>query len=496
MLEIELKYNINTDDLERIILVLRKLGSKILSDQVKISHTVYFDTPRYLLRNAGLELRVRDTAGQFTQTLKPRGQNRQALFIRDEKTASVKKMSPDTSLVQKETRLYGLRSLQQEHLHPVFETKVKRRSIEIKWYGCRLNIALDQGVIASCRRKVGSRTFNEIEIELIDGDIENLLQFGFELNKAVNIKLNGYSKADYGYALASQRHAFRPVKWEKLSEEVSAETGLKELLSIAFFQLLKNNPEQVHNRLESIHQTRVAIRRIRALLRGHKDCLNFLERKGINAELKWAQTKLGAARDWQVLKHESLPIIQPKLKRDFAKLDRYVDIQTHHHLKDAMFINNSHRYNRLLSHLFFWIENLQSDTKNEVKARNKRLKADLRNFECLSRIPARSFSKNIHDLRIRTKKLRYMLEVFQQGRDVKEVRLIKEVKSLQGLLGNFNDLSKSLELLSTATPSEIPTNVNGKLRDIVSGEMDKLYDLAKPKFKRVRAIIRQIQRSN
>ena len=132
MLEIELKYNINTDDLERIILVLRKLGSKILSDQVKISHTVYFDTPRYLLRNAGLELRVRDTAGQFTQTLKPRGQNRQALFIRDEKTASVKKMSPDTSVVQKETRLYGLRSLQQEHLHRVFETKVKRRSINIK----------------------------------------------------------------------------------------------------------------------------------------------------------------------------------------------------------------------------------------------------------------------------------------------------------------------------------------------------------------------------
>lgn len=281
-------------------------------------------------------------------------------------------MSPDTSLVQKETRLYSLRSLQQEHLYPVFETKVKRRSINIKWSDCRLNFALDQGVIASRRRKVGSRTFNKIEIELIDRDIEKLLQFGFELNKAVNVKLNGYSKADYGYALASQSYAFRPVKWEKLSEEVSAKTGLKELLSIAFFQLLKNKPEQAHNRLESIHQTRVAIRRI----------------------------------------------------------------------------------------------------------------------------PARSFPKNIHDLRIRTKKLRYMLEVFQQGRDVKEVRLIKEVKSLQGLLDNFNDLSKSLELLSTATPSEIPTNVNGKLRDIVSGEMDKLYNLAKPKFKRVRAIIRQIQKSN
>ncbi|MBL6849997.1 MAG: CHAD domain-containing protein [Planktomarina temperata] len=235
-----------------------------------------------------------------------------------------------------------------------------------------MNIALDQGVIASRRRKVGSRTFNEIEIELIDRDIEKLLQFGFELNKTVNVKLNGYSKADYGYALASQSYAFRPVKWEKLSEEVSAKTGLKELLSIAFFQLLKNKPEQGHNRLKSIHQTRVATRRI----------------------------------------------------------------------------------------------------------------------------PARSFPKNIHDLRIRTKKLRYMLEVFQQGRDFKEVRLIKEVKSLQGLLDNFNDLSKSLELLSTATPSEIPTNVNGKLRDIVSGEMDKLYNLATPKLKRVRAIIRQIQKSN
>lgn len=127
-----------------------------------------------------------------------------------------------------------------------------------------MNIALDQGVIASRRRKVGSRTFNEIEIELIDRDIEKLLQFGFELNKTVNVKLNGYSKADYGYALASQSYAFRPVKWEKLAEEVSAKTGLKELLSIAFFQLLKNKPEQVHNRLKSIHQTRVAIRRIPA----------------------------------------------------------------------------------------------------------------------------------------------------------------------------------------------------------------------------------------
>ena len=36
MLEIELKYTINTDNLERTILVLRKLGGKILSDQVKI----------------------------------------------------------------------------------------------------------------------------------------------------------------------------------------------------------------------------------------------------------------------------------------------------------------------------------------------------------------------------------------------------------------------------------------------------------------------------
>lgn len=290
------------------------------------------------------------------------------------------------------------------------------------------------------------------------------------------------------------RFALRPVKWEDLSKDMGAEASLRDLLSLAFVQLLKNNPEQIHNRLESIHQTRVAIRRIRAVLRGHKGRLDFLERKGINAELKWVQTKLGAARDWQVLKHESLPIIQPHLEINIAKLERYVDIQTRHHLKSAMLINSSHRYNRLLSRLLVWIENLECDTSRDLKSRAKRLKTDLKNFQRLSRMPARAFPKNIHDLRIRTKKLRYMLETHHQSESSTEVRLIKEVKSLQNLLGKFNDLSKSLELLSAATPAEIPATMNTKLRKIIADEMDRLFNISKPQFKRVKAVIRQVQK--
>lgn len=494
MPEIELKYIVKTDDLDRIIPALQRLGAKIVSDQVNTSHTTYFDTPRCRLRDAGLELRVRDTAGRFVQTLKSKGRNRQSIFVRDEAEHELSTMWPDLTLIQKEINLYSLRSLHEKHLHPVFETKIERRSIDIEWRGCRVSIAVDNGIIASRRRKVKSRSLSEIELELIDGDVARLLQFGFELNEVLNLRLNNYSKADFGYSLAVTRFALRPVNWEDLSKDMGAEASLRDLLSLAFVQLLKNNPEQIHNRLESIHQTRVAIRRIRALLRGHKGRLDFLERKGINAELKWVQTKLGAARDWQVLKHESLPIIQPHLEINIAKLERYVDIQTRHHLKSAMLINSSHRYNRLLSRLLVWIENLECDTTRDLKSRAKRLKTDLKNFQRLSRMPARAFPKNIHDLRIRTKKLRYMLEIHHQSESSTEVRLIKEVKSLQSLLGKFNDFSKSLELLSAATPAEIPATMNTKLRKIIADEMDRLFNISKPQFKRVKAVIRQVQK--
>lgn len=87
-----------------------------------------------------------------------------------------------------------------------------------------------------------------------------------------------------------------------------------------------------------------------------------------------------------------------------------------------------------------------------------------------------------------------MLEIHHQSESSTEVRLIKEVKSLQSLLGKFNDLSKSLELLSAATPAEIPATMNTKLRKIIADEMDRLFNISKPQFKRVKAVIRQVQK--
>lgn len=491
MQETEIKYIFQIEDLELIKPALKKIGAKIINDSIKNAHTVYFDSQKCRLRKAHLELRVRETNGLIVQTLKSTPTSPSPIFARMELEHHVSSMVPDLKLIENELKSNNIHRIADAHLHPVFKTEVERQTIEVKWKKCLFRIDIDNGKISSGRRKTRPRLIAELELELVKGTKGDLLKFAVELNEQLNLRLNGYSKADFGYALAIPRFALKPVKWEMVSGQLPADASLKSLLNAAFLQLVRNNPELLRDRLETIHQARVAIRRIRALLRGHKSQLDFLQRKGVNGELKWAQTKLGEARDWQVLQTESLPEILPHLSINPGMLETYVAKQTAHHLNSALAINSSRRFNRLLCRTHLWIESLPDKPRNDAKARLRRLRSDLRNFERLGRMPARDFPAKIHELRIRTKKIRYMLEINETDSHGDNDRLISEAKSLQSLLGKFNDLSKTLELLSPARTTELPVKMNSEIRKIIGDQMDHLYTLAKAQFKRFKSVIRR-----
>jgi inorganic triphosphatase YgiF len=494
--EIELKYLAQEEEVSRVTLALEKIGVEILNDRSKVHRTVYYDTLRCRLRTKAVELRVRETDSKFVQTVKSSHVKRGAVFEREENECALSTKFPDLNPLRNFIKSKSLTGLQCHHLKPVFETKVKRRSIDVRWKKSQIRIDIDQGVLSSCRRRIGDRHLCEIELELQNGRRQDLLLFGVELSNVMNLRLNAYTKSDFGYALALPRFALKPVNWDQVSANLDINASLKDLLSAAFLQLLKNNPDQIRDRLESIHQARVAIRRIRALLRGHKTRIEFLQRKGVNGELKWLQIKLGEARDWQVLQHDTLPAVCSELTSNSAKLEKYVGQQTKHHLANALSINSSRRLNRLFSRLLAWIDGLPNDPKADKKIRAKRLKTDLHNFVRLRRMPARAFLSNIHQLRIRTKKLRYMLEINNIDHDVSYAELSKNIKELQNALGKFNDLSKALELLSPAKTSELPIKINNEIRIIIGTKMDLLFAVSQEKFKLTKKTLRAVEKKS
>lgn len=492
-IEIELKYLININEID-FRDALRGINSSVIKDHTRTFHSIYYDTYRCLIRDAGLELRVRGTDNQFIQTLKSVNSNHNLVFEREETEHLLQSCLPELKHIDHHLKSSGLSRIKFSDLKPVFETRIERRSIDVLWRKNQIRIDIDNGILSSCRRKIGNRDLCEIELELLTGKRQDLLLFGVELNEVINLYINGYSKADLGYALAVPRFSLKPVKWEQVSAHIDDSASLKSLLSAALLQWMKNNPELLRDRLECIYQARVAIRRIRALLRGHKSRLEFLQRKGLNGELKWIQNKLGEARDWQVFQIETLPDILPKLTVNPILLEKYVSQQTKHHLASALSINSSPRLSRLVSRLAAWIDKLSDDPERDKKARAKRLDADIKKFVGLKRMPPRNFPSKIHELRIQTKKLRYMLEIGTLGIGIIQKRLGKEIKELQNSLGKFNDYSKALELLSPAKTSELPVKMNNEIRKILGEEMDKLFALSQDQFARVKALIRAIKK--
>src|SRR5262245_52457818 len=87
-------------------------------------HSTYYDTPDFILRNAGVSLRLRDAGGRFVQTIK--STNGAEIFDRSEWEHEVKRYDIDL-IAARETALEPLLSVRVRNaLRPLFEMNVER----------------------------------------------------------------------------------------------------------------------------------------------------------------------------------------------------------------------------------------------------------------------------------------------------------------------------------------------------------------------------------
>lgn len=256
---------------------------------------IYFDTPDEDLRSAGFSLRIREDAEGRLQIVKAVGASAASLFVRPKWERKVETGSP---ILDDKTPIRAFLGARSDALRPIFEVRTERRRWSLTWEDARIDMALDRGdVIAGTRRT----PLCEIELELVDGTPAALFSFARRLAATVPVRLGVSSKAERGYLLLGP--AARAVKGEPvgLTREMSVPGAFRIVADACLRQFRLNEMLLRAGDAETLHQARVALRRLRSALSTFRGMIEDDAFARLKGELKWLADGLGAVRDIDVL---------------------------------------------------------------------------------------------------------------------------------------------------------------------------------------------------
>ena len=199
-LEIELKLSIAPKDVKLLLghPLLQLASTQAISVEQLISR--YFDTSDLALWQQGLSMRIREAGGHTIQTLKTAGEQIGDLHHRHEWDQPVTQSIPnieqftDPSLIAKLQSILG-----NKHLLELFHTDFQRSSWNLKTKnGTQIELVLDQGLVKTANQQA---VLHEIELELKQGDSQELYKIAELLKQSIPLHVETRSKAERGYLL-------------------------------------------------------------------------------------------------------------------------------------------------------------------------------------------------------------------------------------------------------------------------------------------------------
>ena len=435
--EVELKLELTHDAAEAL------LAAPPWSSDHRLQRlrSVYFDTSSHRLLAGGFSLRIRETGGRYQQTIKAAGAVNAGLFARPEWERFVddahRPMLDDT------TPLKALLGADILAIAPVFEVNVDRLVWDVPWNGALVEVALDRGDVVAGERRCA---VCEIELELKQGSAEALFSLARKIGEIAPFQLGVQSKSERGYLLLGPALRFVKADPLVLSRETTSADALREIAGSCLRQFRLNEPLIDRNNPEALHQSRVALRRLRSALSIFKDVADDQTAERLRGEVKWLANTLGRARDLDVLTASSDPEYPYFDQLAAAKEGAYAD---------AAAALSSDRARTLLLDLCEWLSAGEwLDASGDAGVRNG-LVVDLaaRSVDRLRR-KVRKKGRDLdtlhemerHDVRKDAKKLRYAVEFFGALFDGKKRvrrrgRFLAALEVLQDRLGEINDLA-------------------------------------------------------
>jgi CHAD domain-containing protein len=292
------------------------------------------------------------------------------------------------------------------------------------------DVTLDSVAVLDAGRSAGA--FAEIEIELVDGEDDDLERLGRTLRKAGAKKSEGTPKL-----LRVLPAPPRP----QAGEHAPAIELLHVLLFEQLRELLRHDPGvRLGDDAEDIHQFRVATRRSRALIRATEPMLGD-RLTALAGELKWLARLLGPVRDRDVLIERfraELPALDCDREAGELLVVRLEDARERFHDKLLAALGSA-RYFELLDAFAVAVAALP-EVRSDEQARDI-AGAELRELRlAATQLPPEPTDDELHNLRITAKRARYGAELMATGRSTKQLqRYLEALKNLQDVVGEHQD---------------------------------------------------------
>lgn len=289
--EIELKFYAPDDCVDALQHILDEFS--ILQHEVRHLRSVYFDTAERHLRRWRMGLRIRTGDEQNVQTLKTAGRNVGGLHDRPEFNIVIEGNRPELSRFEQVEWPddIDLEILQQKLL-PIFVTDFVRTTWLLDLDNETLiEVALDSGQLQADGKE---EPIQEIELELVKGDVAQLFVLARQLTELNGIQLVSTSKAKRGYTLADELPAsqsrdlgFIPLRAD---ESVSEAFAHSLEYALAHWQLHQQIFSQ-SGELKAVWQLNRAAMLMHQILCIYQDVLEF--DCEWHSELLWLARELG-----------------------------------------------------------------------------------------------------------------------------------------------------------------------------------------------------------
>lgn len=308
MPEIELKFQVPP---VRRAAVQRAVATA--SARVQPLRAIYFDTPDHRLAAARLSLRLRREGRRWVQTAKGDGsgpherlEHEVVLPGSTVPSTAVPALHAGTAVGE---RLRAALRGAEDGLAAVHASRIRRTERIVRAGASRVALALDVG-----RIEAGDQVLpvHEVEFELKAGRVADLCALALTWVERHALWLDVRSKAERGHRLARPKsqadaqHA-RPTA---VQARMTPEAALRRWVGEALQHALPNAAEIADGRggPETVHQLRVALRRLRSLLRLYGDASTACDPLW-DEQLRSLFGALGQARERDALHEAVLPAL-------------------------------------------------------------------------------------------------------------------------------------------------------------------------------------------
>jgi len=412
--------------------------------------STYLDTADLALARHGVAVRLRACGDRWEATIKWAGSIEGELHDRPELTVPLA-APPRRAMgaIVPELKVYLSAMLAGRGLRPVLVTEIERRPVDVfdatGTHGLA-EIALDRVVLRSPWRVDKRREcYGEVEIERKDGTAADVAAISALLRRGRALRPSGGTKLSRGLALL-----YGGVKIEPEPEAVRADDALdaaaRKLVARHFHRLVAFDPgTRLGLDPEALHDMRVACRRLRAVLRIFDAAFPHDRQRQLRRDLSWLGKALGHVRDVDVQLERVRKFVERQRGQRRRRLQPYVEfLQRMRDERRPVLLKQleSRRYFRLLRQLETYAASTPGTEHGErlAAAGARAVRHAVRRLERrAARVGARPSAEELHAVRLRAKRVRYVCELLRPLTGAAGRRFVRRMVGIQDLLGAHND---------------------------------------------------------